>query len=71
MDRGAACLLPGDFVAPLEVEVAGDLEGPLWVDALGLIALTALIRNASNWLCSPLMMTPFSRFVRLRSSICP
>jgi len=48
MDRGAGCLPPEDFVAPLEAEVAGDFEEPLWVDALGLLAFTALMRNASN-----------------------
>lgn len=48
MDRGVECLLAGDFAAPLEVAVAGDLEGPLWGEALGLIALIALMRNVSN-----------------------
>lgn len=48
MDRGAGCLLPEDFGAPLDGDVAGDLEEPLRVDAFGLIAFIALMRTASN-----------------------
>lgn len=57
MDRGVGCLPPEDFAAPLDAEVAGDLEEPLRVDDLGLMALTALIRNVSNWLCNPVMLS--------------
>ncbi len=48
IDRGAGCLLPEDFGAPLDGDVAGDLEEPLRVDAFGLIAFIALMRTASN-----------------------
>ena len=48
MDRGAGCLLPEDFGALLDGDVAGDLEEPLRVDAFGLIAFIALMRTASN-----------------------